>query len=290
MLSSSFKPFLRPRTNSSPSRAFILTSQRTIPTTERRTRGGRYLNMGPLCTFQSLNYPSFVHFQNSIRHNLSLNRYFVKVPRSQEEPGKGSFWRIDPASEPKLVEQSFRRRRQRGVPCFRPPFMASNSRSAPSSPNHVGMSGLMTPESLSREGSPTPAEITLHAAHPDDGHQIVGTHLEVKTSTFTPNQRKSIILSLLIIHFSYVFKTRFPFAENAPSLFNPIVLTPSGHQQPIQIATPNNQPRVIVAQSGHGGNQPRLLVPAQNLTLLNGNGMTTTSISQASFMPKSEGN
>nr|2A3S_A Chain A, Myocyte Nuclear Factor [Mus musculus]2D2W_A Chain A, Forkhead box protein K1 [Mus musculus] len=54
-------------------------------------------------------------WQNSIRHNLSLNRYFIKVPRSQEEPGKGSFWRIDPASEAKLVEQAFRKRRQRGV-------------------------------------------------------------------------------------------------------------------------------------------------------------------------------
>lgn len=68
---------------------------------------------------------SFSCFQNSIRHNLSLNRYFVKVPRSQEEPGKGSFWRIDPGSEQKLVEQAFRRRRQRGVPCFRTPFAAS---------------------------------------------------------------------------------------------------------------------------------------------------------------------
>lgn len=66
--------------------------------------------------------------QNSIRHNLSLNRYFIKVARSQEEPGKGSFWRIDPASEGKLIEQAFRKRRPRGVPCFRTPVGPLSSR------------------------------------------------------------------------------------------------------------------------------------------------------------------
>ncbi|XP_061084093.1 forkhead box protein K1 [Conger conger] len=100
-------------------------------------------------------------WQNSIRHNLSLNRYFIKVPRSQEEPGKGSFWRIDPSSEAKLVEQAFRKRRQRGVSCFRTPFGPLSSRSAPASPTHPGLlspqsSGLQTPECLSREGSPIP--------------------------------------------------------------------------------------------------------------------------------------
>ncbi|TNN61005.1 Forkhead box protein K1 [Liparis tanakae] len=109
-------------------------------------------------------------WQNSIRHNLSLNRYFLKVARSQDEPGKGSFWRVDSASESKLVEQAFRKRRQRGVACFRTPFGPLSSRSAPASPTHQGLlsppsSGLQTPECLSRDGSPISHEHHEQLAH-----------------------------------------------------------------------------------------------------------------------------
>ncbi len=52
----------------------------------------------------------FQGWKNSVRHNLSLNECFIKLPKALGRPGKGHYWTIDPASEYMFEEGSFRRR------------------------------------------------------------------------------------------------------------------------------------------------------------------------------------
>ncbi|KAM5298363.1 forkhead box protein D4-like [Ctenodactylus gundi] len=75
------------------------------------------LTLSGICAFISGRFPyyrrKFPAWQNSIRHNLSLNDCFVKIPREPGRPGKGSYWGLDPASRGMFDNGSFLRRRKR---------------------------------------------------------------------------------------------------------------------------------------------------------------------------------
>uniref|UniRef100_H2YGC0 Fork-head domain-containing protein n=1 Tax=Ciona savignyi TaxID=51511 RepID=H2YGC0_CIOSA len=52
-------------------------------------------------------------WQNSLRHNLSFNDCFVKIPRRGDQPGKGSLWELHPTCGEMFENGSFLRRRKR---------------------------------------------------------------------------------------------------------------------------------------------------------------------------------
>ncbi|XP_051513833.1 hepatocyte nuclear factor 3-gamma-like [Myxocyprinus asiaticus] len=55
-------------------------------------------------------------WQNSIRHSLSFNDCFVRVPRSLDSPGKGSYWALHPNSG-NMFENGCYMRRQKRFKC-----------------------------------------------------------------------------------------------------------------------------------------------------------------------------
>ncbi|XP_068178276.1 forkhead box protein D1-like [Antennarius striatus] len=75
------------------------------------------LTLSEICEFISLRFAyyreKFPAWQNSIRHNLSLNDCFIKMPREPGNPGKGSYWTLDPMSADMFENGSFLRRRKR---------------------------------------------------------------------------------------------------------------------------------------------------------------------------------
>ncbi|KAF2354180.1 Fork head domain, partial [Trinorchestia longiramus] len=73
--------------------------------------------LGEICNYICETYPyykaRYPSWQNSIRHNLSLNDCFVKVARTPSTPGKGNFWKLDPLAANMFDNGSLLRRRKR---------------------------------------------------------------------------------------------------------------------------------------------------------------------------------
>ncbi|XP_059088337.1 forkhead box protein C1-B-like isoform X2 [Tigriopus californicus] len=91
-------------------------------------------------------------WKNSVRHNLSLNECFVKLPKALGRPGKGHYWTIDPDQE-FMFEEASCRRRPRG-------FRKKNLR-----PRYHGYSmpngGAMTPNAMN-----SPSQVNSLLADP----------------------------------------------------------------------------------------------------------------------------
>uniref|UniRef100_A0A2K6UB79 Forkhead box I3 n=2 Tax=Saimiri boliviensis TaxID=27679 RepID=A0A2K6UB79_SAIBB len=99
----------------------------------------RKLTLSHIYQFVADSFPFYQRskagWQNSIRHNLSLNDCFKKVPRDEDDPGKGNYWTLDPNCEKMFDNGNFRRKRKR--------------RSEPSNGSTVAAGTLKSEEGLS---------------------------------------------------------------------------------------------------------------------------------------------
>ncbi|KAF3026811.1 transcription factor [Neopestalotiopsis sp. 37M] len=90
------------------------------------------LNLNGIYRYIMDNFAYYRHaqaggWQNSIRHNLSLNKSFAKMPRSTDEPGKGMKWEIVPEQKEEMINAAYKTGRG-----------GHRGSSAPSSPSQPG--------------------------------------------------------------------------------------------------------------------------------------------------------
>ncbi|XP_050401853.1 forkhead box protein B1 [Patella vulgata] len=79
--------------------------------------GEKMLPLSDIYKFIMDNFPFYrkntQRWQNSLRHNLSFNDCFIKIPRRPDRPGKGSYWALHPMCGDMFENGSFLRRRKR---------------------------------------------------------------------------------------------------------------------------------------------------------------------------------
>ncbi|XP_014667886.1 PREDICTED: forkhead box protein B1-like [Priapulus caudatus] len=106
----------------------------------------KMMSLNEIYKFIMDNFPYYrtntQRWQNSLRHNLSFNDCFIKIPRRPDRPGKGSYWALHPHCGEMFENGSFLRRRKR----FKHPQLAVRS-----------LPVCMSP--------PTPASLIQHEHH-----------------------------------------------------------------------------------------------------------------------------
>ncbi|XP_072373552.1 forkhead box protein E1 [Scyliorhinus torazame] len=147
----------------------------------------RKLTLGGIYRFITERFPFYrenpKRWQNSIRHNLTLNDCFIKIPREPGRPGKGNYWALDPGAEDMFDSGSFLRRRRR--------FKRSDTSSYPSL---LQDHGLFAPMQVSRSHT---RPIYANVSYPPQLAPNAPLHYSPPPSAFCSTQSRMLTFSSL---------------------------------------------------------------------------------------------
>lgn len=106
------KPYRRSYTHAKPPYSYI-----SLITMAIQQSGSKMLTLNEIYQWIMDLFPFYrqnqQRWQNSIRHSLSFNDCFIKVPRLPDKPGKGSFWALHPDSGNMFENGCYLRRQKR---------------------------------------------------------------------------------------------------------------------------------------------------------------------------------